>query len=98
MPLLALPLALLAACDKGADNAAPAEKRAEGEVLGGTVSDDMIPLERLRSQSPPMRVAPGEGGGNSGSPSEAGPEDEAEASGETAPAEPASAPEPADEG
>ena len=28
------------------------------EVLGGTISDDMIPLDRLRSQSPPVADAP----------------------------------------
>jgi len=27
--------------------------RAAGEVLGGTISDDMLPLERLTSNSPP---------------------------------------------
>ena len=61
--LLLLPLAGLAACDQTAEDAAPATKRAEGEVLGGTISDDMIALDRLRSQSPPLRVAPTEGGG-----------------------------------
>lgn len=56
--LLAAGAALLAACDSastddtGEDKAA---RNAKGEVLGGTISDDMIPLERLRSQSPPLR-------------------------------------------
>ena len=27
-------------------------------MLGGTISDDMIPLDRLRSQSPPVADAP----------------------------------------
>ncbi|MCL4671768.1 MAG: hypothetical protein KJZ64_02275 [Sphingomonadaceae bacterium] len=98
LPLLVLPLALLAACDKGTDNAAPAERRAEGEVLGGTISDDMIPLEQLRSQSPPMRAAPGEGGANVGGADEAGPQDGAAAPEEPAPAEPASATDSAEEG
>jgi hypothetical protein len=29
---------------------------AAGEVLGGTISDDMLPLEQLRSQSPPAEA------------------------------------------
>ena len=29
-----------------------------GEVLGGTISDAMIPIDRLRSQSPAVRPAP----------------------------------------
>jgi hypothetical protein len=34
------------------------QREAEGEVLGGTISDEMIPLERLRSQSRNLRAAP----------------------------------------
>ena len=30
---------------------------AAGEVLGGTVSDAMLPLDTVRSQSPPLRGA-----------------------------------------
>lgn len=56
---------LLAAC-QGDPEPAPSEQgtNAEGEVLGGTISDDMIPLEQLRSQAPlaPRAVnAPGAG-------------------------------------
>ena len=59
--LLAAGAALLSAC--GDDAPAPedgeeAERNAQGEVLGGTISDDMLPLDRLRSQSPPLREAP----------------------------------------
>ncbi len=62
--LLALCLALaLAAC--GDQAAAPTEEggAASGEVLAGSVSDAMIPLEQLDSQAPlaPRQVAP-EGG------------------------------------
>ena len=32
-------------------------RAAKGEVLGGTISDDMLPLDTLRSQSPPQRAA-----------------------------------------
>ncbi|MFM7377944.1 MAG: hypothetical protein ACKO1O_07415 [Erythrobacter sp.] len=49
--LLALPL-MLAACEQQA--AAPAEQggAASGEVLPGSISDAMIPLEQLDSQAP----------------------------------------------
>lgn len=61
--LLAIPLSLsLAACeDTDAPDAANGEEggKAEGEVLGGTISDDMIPLEEIRSQSPPANRSEG---------------------------------------
>lgn len=49
--LAALPLALLAACQ---DDAAPAGEGdgASGEVLEGTINDDMLPLDEVRSQPP----------------------------------------------
>lgn len=47
-PFALLPLALLAACDRE-----PAEEgAATGEVLEGTVSDAMLPLDRVRSEAP----------------------------------------------
>ena len=56
-------LLLLTACEEETAQA-PRESeqggKAAGEVLGGTISDDMLPLERLRSQSPPLEAAPGE--------------------------------------
>ena len=58
--LLALPLAL-AACDQQAADA-PAEQggAASGEVLPGSISDAMIPLEQLESQAPlaPRQAVP----------------------------------------
>ncbi|MEO1730581.1 MAG: hypothetical protein AAFR64_07570 [Pseudomonadota bacterium] len=50
----------LAACGSESETPeaqAPAEQggTVTGEVLGGTISDDMIPLESLTSQSPPLR-------------------------------------------
>ncbi|MDA0818671.1 MAG: hypothetical protein O2879_00090 [Proteobacteria bacterium] len=30
-------------------------REAEGEVLGGSISDDMLSLDQLQSQSPPIR-------------------------------------------
>jgi hypothetical protein len=49
--LLALPLAL-AACDQQAATPAEQGKAASGEVLPGSISDAMIPLEQLDSQAP----------------------------------------------
>ena len=46
--LALLPLVLLAGCDRE-----PAEEgAATGEVLEGTVSDAMLPLDRVRSEPP----------------------------------------------
>ena len=57
--LVAGPLALSACQDEAPleENADEADRAAKGEVLGGTISDDMIPLDRLRSQSPPVADA-----------------------------------------
>jgi len=55
--LFALPLALLAAC-----NDTPTGKAGQGgQVLEGTISDEMLPVERLTSEPPVMAPAPGEG-------------------------------------
>lgn len=48
---LALPaLALLAAC--GGDAPADDGRAASGEVLEGTISDEMLPVDRVRSEPP----------------------------------------------
>lgn len=52
---LLLPLALLAGCDKGARND---ERSASGEVLQGTISDAMLPLDKIKT--PPPLLAPSE--------------------------------------
>ncbi|MFL0672728.1 MAG: hypothetical protein ACJLS3_15275 [Erythrobacter sp.] len=50
---LALCLLPLAACDSAPGTAAgETGGQAEGEVLGGTISDDMIALEQLTSRAP----------------------------------------------
>jgi hypothetical protein len=46
---LLLPLVLLAGCNKSAEND---RRSATGEVLKGTISDDMLPLDKLKSQGP----------------------------------------------
>lgn len=56
---LALALApLLAACGSGSAPATDKGAAAQGEILGGTVSDSMLPLDDLRSESPPMKPSP----------------------------------------
>lgn len=52
---LAAPLLILTACEEEAPQAVSSETGGEaaGEILGGTISDDMIPFEELTSTSPP---------------------------------------------
>ena len=76
----------LASCG---DDAAEIEERnedstARGEVLGGTISDDMLPLDTLTSQSPSQggEQDEGDGEGTSSSPS---PQDTSDASPQPAP-------------
>lgn len=57
LPLLLLLTATLAGC--GQEPAEPDDQRsAAGEVLEGTISDEMLPLGQLRSQPPLERTAP----------------------------------------
>lgn len=51
---IALPALLLTACEEEAPEADTSETGGEaaGELLGGTISDDMLPLEELTSTSP----------------------------------------------
>ena len=55
--ILAVASLLLAGCKD--EPAAPGPENeaqsAEGEVLGGTISDDMLPLGQVTSQAPPLR-------------------------------------------
>jgi hypothetical protein len=51
-------LASLAGCGgKQADG--PERKTAAGEVLGGSISDAMLPLDTVESQNPPLREGAG---------------------------------------
>ena len=54
---LLFPLVLLTACNKTARND---ERSASGEVLQGTISDAMLPLDKLKSE-PPL-LAPSKAG------------------------------------
>jgi len=57
----ALLIPLLAACDSGAPVADDeASRAASGEVLEGSISDNMLPLQDLRSQPPVAAPLPGE--------------------------------------
>lgn len=57
------------AVKRGDDDA----RTATGEVRGGTISDAMLPLDTVQSQSPPLRVAAPEG--HSGDASDDGPQE-----------------------
>ncbi|MBD3730251.1 MAG: hypothetical protein IE933_11140 [Sphingomonadales bacterium] len=85
---------LLASCgDKAPAPQADSAKGAEGEVLGGTISDEMIPLDEIRSQSAPVKpsdLPPSQGG-----PTAAASGDAADKAGDAA-GQPATAPAAAD--
>lgn len=99
--LVLLPFMLLAACGDDATSNGEVDDgtAAEGEVLGGTISDEMLPLDRLQSQSPPLREESdsSDGGSSSGNAesetappaeaSEAVSENASEVEGESGPAE-----------
>lgn len=95
---LAFPLLLLAGCEDEAAESTAVETggKAAGEVLGGTISDDMLPLEELQSTSPPAARTPSEGGAGEGDSASDGGSDaeatepaEAEAPAEAEPSAPA---------
>lgn len=90
--LLVVSIAALALTACGRDPAPVVQdddnRRAEGEVQGGTISDAMIPLDTLTSQSPPMKRQPASDGDGAGeSAGEVAPADETTQS-EEAPAGP----------
>ena len=65
VPFAALALlAALSACGDETDEG-PERKTAAGEVLGGSISDAMLPLATVQSQSPPLRESPSERGDKS---------------------------------
>jgi len=90
LPVFLLPLAL-AACGGGAPDAANDSRQAEGEVLEGSISDDMIPLDQLRSQGQHQEASPSAGADEAGAAEETGADAGEAAPGET-PAESVSEP------
>lgn len=60
MPVL-LPAALLAACENERQDDADA-RSSSGQVLEGTISDAMLPVDRVRSEPPLLRPAPSANG------------------------------------
>ncbi len=90
---LLAPILLAAACTD--DPSAPAESGGEaaGEVLGGDISDAMIPLEQLTSQAPlAPRQGPSARDVDGEQPEVAGEASPQSEGAETAPADPAPAP------
>ncbi len=53
LALITASLVALAACGEQPDAIGPERRSAAGEVLGGEVTDDMLPLDTARSTSPP---------------------------------------------
>ena len=83
--LLAAALAaLLAACNGDA----PQEGEVTGEVLEGTISDEMLPLDRVRSEAPLADpTGTGRGSQSNAGADDAEPADEADIGAEDAPAD-----------
>ena len=90
--LMILAAGTLAGCGDSAPTPAAtddASAGAKGEVIGGTISDAMLPLDRLRSQSPPLseeRAAGSTGASPAPAPAPAAPD---EAAAPSEPEEPA---------
>lgn len=51
-------LCLLAACGGEQESVVEDERSAFGEVLPGSISDDMLPLDHVRSQAPFVQARP----------------------------------------
>lgn len=71
-------LSALTACQDRAPASGPERASAAGEVLGGEISDEMLPLDTARSTSPAGRSGPAEAdgdetGGEAPRPAPAGP-------------------------
>ena len=78
--LLVAACAMLTACDLFSDEpdeSAIDESNVSGEVLEGTISDDMIPLDELRSTPPPADIVPS-GSADASPPADAASDDAAE--------------------
>lgn len=88
LPAILLPAMLLAAC--GGDGGAEDDSRSStGEVLEGTISDAMLPVDRVRSEPPLLRPAAPAAGDGSSAAEETAEEEDGEAETPEASAEPA---------
>ena len=97
--ILASALALTACEEESAPDAEPVETGGEaaGDVLEGTISDDMLPLEELTSTSPPAERSASSNGASSSGESATAPA-APEPAGEPAPPEEAQAEDAGDSG
>lgn len=85
---------LLASCNAEPERSADDTRDAGGEVLEGTISDEMIQFDQLRSQGVPAEIEAEDGAGDGtadGSSDDAAPASDPEAAEEPAQAEPADA-------
>lgn len=85
---------LLASCNAEPERSADDTRDAGGEVLKGTISDEMIQFDQLRSQGVPAEIEAEDGAGDGtadGSSDDAAPPSDPEAAEEPAQAEPADA-------
>lgn len=95
--IIAASLALASCGDDAAEvDERNAEETARGEVLGGSISDDMLPLDSVTSQSPPREVEGSAGDGSDGASEDGDPSTDTDAQ-QQEEAESDPAPEPAPE-
>lgn len=81
---IAMGTCLLAACDGGDTGSQASSGDATGEILEGTISDSMLPVDTVRSQPPLLQEAPtsessGEDSGAAASDATASPSADADA-------------------
>lgn len=86
---------LLVACGSGTAPAVGDNAAAQGDIRGGSISDAMLPLDDLKSESPPMKPEPTPGVvGVGGTPGEDNAGDVEGDPGSAGPAEPSASAEP----
>ena len=95
LALIILPaLAAVSACGDEAANKGPERTNAAGEILGGEVSDDMLPLDTVRSTSPAGESEQSENNSTPAPGGRAKPPERDGTAAEAPPAEPSASPEP----
>ena len=72
LPVLLAPVLLVGACSDESGTPEDEGGSASSEVLQGSISDEMIPYDRLRSQPPLAELLPGEDAGAAGARGAAG--------------------------